>query len=280
MFQWLRRLFSADPNVRQAELEPKVWVRRLIPESPPIQSAPKDAAPFIRRVLRGFDQLEYPILICDTETTGVTEDDRIVSFGAIMLNHMRDQPGGTRDMNFSPVHFLFNPGRPSHPMAQKVHGHTDLELSFQEPFSDRATEIAELFGRAKLVVCHNVAFDLKFIRREMQIAGASIHPRETFCTMRAAQRDAAFPNGRLDDLSRIVGLPRIGATHGALEDAWITMHVFFRMQVGAGITPTPFSALPNPGFENYRSVSTDRPDAAALTKAPRQRSRSKKAPET
>jgi len=288
MFEWLRRLFggtakSAQPAawVRRPMAMPQpgedasVWTRRIIAPSGVDARRPAIDRDTNRRLLGSFDRLDFPILVFDTETTGVMDDDRVVSFGAVMLNSMQQKPDGSRNMNFAPTHFVFNPGRSSHPMAQKVHGHTDHELSFQEPFAARAAEIAELFERARLVVCHNVAFDLKFIEREMRLAGVGMRGRETFCTMRAAQRDPALPNGKLDDLARLIGMPRAGAHHGALEDAWITMHVFFRLKVGPGIAPTPFSALPNPGFENYRAVTP--PESAPTLVAKRRRT--KKAPD-
>jgi len=57
-------------------------------------------------------------IVFDTETTGVSRADRVVSLAAIPLDAGL-QPSGPG------VHLVFNPGRPSHPMARATHGLAD-----------------------------------------------------------------------------------------------------------------------------------------------------------
>lgn len=218
--------------------------------------APKRDAPdsvLIANGLRNFEDLPYPILFVDTETTGLTERDRVVTLGAILLRGARGGAGGTKNLDLTYFHFIFSPGVASHPRALAVHGHPDDVLARQEEFAARAGEIGHIFEQANLVVGHNIDFDLRFLRREMLVADRVLPEKNTFCTMKSARDRGAFPDAKLSTIARSIGVPR-GQTHrGALEDAWIAMNIYFKLEVGHAVVAVPFSVVPNPGFENFRA---------------------------
>ena len=220
-------------------------------------------------MLRGFGKIPCPVLFLDTETTGLTDADRVVSFGAVLLKSAAEGANGSQDLNLSATHFLFNPGRDSHPQARAVHGHSDWELSHQEPFSERAGEILELFRQARLIVGHNIEFDMKFLLREFSHIGIEPKFPQTYCTMRNARASPMFTSAKLSDLAVLVRVPRASDRHGALEDAWIAMHVYFHMEVSAAIKPIPFSIVNEPGFENYREPPTAPIEARKPPRKPR-----------
>lgn len=172
-----------------------------------------------------IDNLPSTIAAVDVETTGLTEDDRIVSIGAFWLS-----TAALRDGSFpvSYLHLIFNPERKSHWAARKVHGFSSSLLSKQEPFAAYATQISLFLNSAEMVIAHNAAFDLKFINRELRSANVEPIKAKTHCTMQAC-RDAGITPGKLDDVCARFEMARAGRTHGALEDAWLALMVFLWM---------------------------------------------------
>ena len=72
------------------------------------------------------------------------------------------------------------------PSSQAVHGF-DMEmlerLSEGIRFEDRAGEILRDFSSCEMMVGHNVAFDERFLRAEMERAGFEMPKIKPFCTM-------------------------------------------------------------------------------------------------
>lgn len=166
-------------------------------------------------------------VVFDTETTGVSGADRVVSLAAIPLDAGLHPSGPV-------LHLVFNPGRPSHPAARAVHGLADAYLARQPRFADHAEEVRALF-RGRVLVAHNLAFDTRMLAQEFAALGAlGLAGRGRYCTMLAFRaRHAGQPAG-LDPVLRHFGLPvragaAHGAFHGAFEDAMLAMHVLHRM---------------------------------------------------
>lgn len=162
------------------------------------------------------------LLFIDTETTGLTYDDRVITFGYVELDleALRDGADAART-----GHFIFNPGRPSNPFAAAVHGYDDWDLKFQPDFSAHADELLLPFERAQCVIAHNAAFDERFMRTEFSLSGHTLAPAKFDCTMRAYKKKHARPGG-LDKVLDHMGLRSRGKQHGALEDAWLCMQVW------------------------------------------------------
>ncbi|ACA15916.1 Exonuclease RNase T and DNA polymerase III [Methylobacterium sp. 4-46] len=167
------------------------------------------------------------LLAVDVETTGLGAEDRVVSFGAVLLDTATLLGG-------SPVlachHLIFDPGRPSHPRAEAVHGYDDWLLRHQDPARGHLDAVAALLAGADLVVAHNAAFDLGFLAREFRAAGRPDPARPTYCTMEAYRRRGEPGSSALDAVCRRVKLARAGARHGALEDAWLALRVYLWLQ--------------------------------------------------
>lgn len=70
--------------------------------------------------------------------------------------------------------------------SQGVHGFSMemLEtLSGGKTFSDRAEEIHEDFSKAEMIVGHNVAFDIRFLKAEFERCSLGFPKARPFCTM-------------------------------------------------------------------------------------------------
>lgn len=166
------------------------------------------------------------IIFLDTETTGLSSNDRIVSFAGILLHDAEAKNGGPR---IETVHLIFNPGRPSHPMAQRAHGHDDSTLSHQNPFKLFASDIRDFIHQADLMVAHNADFDLKFLNREMKKAKLPQIETPSFCTMEAWRDTGRGGPATLDAVAKRFGVARKTKQHSPLEDSWLAMRVFLAL---------------------------------------------------
>jgi DNA polymerase-3 subunit epsilon len=167
-------------------------------------------------------------IFLDTETTGLAAEsgDRIVEIGGIEFVNRR--PSGRT------LHHYFNPERPNHEDAVKVHGLTDTFLADKPRFAELAREIAEFLEGAELVI-HNAAFDVSFL--DAEFARASLPPvgRIARITDSLAMAREMFPgkSNSLDALCRRLEVDNSGRElHGALLDAGLLAEVYIRMTRG------------------------------------------------
>jgi DNA polymerase-3 subunit epsilon len=161
------------------------------------------------------------LLFVDTETTGLTYEDRVITVGLVELDLAALTKGQTAVRT---RHMIFNPGRPSNPFAAAVHGYQDWTLASQPRFRDHAEELLPYFEQADQVLAHNAAFDERFLRTEFRHADIDLPSAKFQCTLRAYKRKHQRPGG-LDRVLEHMGMKSRGKQHGALEDAWFCMLV-------------------------------------------------------
>jgi DNA polymerase III epsilon subunit-like protein len=125
------------------------------------------------------------VAFVDVETTGLTGDDRVVSFAGILL-HTPELANKRLNLNY--VHFICDPGHNSHPRAESIHGLTDWCLRHQKTFAENVDGVIAVLNDADLIVAHNVDFDLPFINREFRAAGHPVLAKRTYCTMQACRQ--------------------------------------------------------------------------------------------
>ncbi len=195
------------------------------------------------------------IAFMDVETTGLEGRDRVVTLAIILLHVPLEIVDETSiPLRFEILHRIYNPGRDCNPAASQIHGHSDWELRHQPFFKEEAEEVSEFLGGVDLVVCHNAKFDLKFVNREL--AKASMPPilADSFCTMEVYRLMYDGPSS-LNSVIRRMGLKRERNKHGALEDAWLAMNVFFMLK-GTGIVLDFSSSLTEDqrNLQNLRDV--------------------------
>lgn len=165
------------------------------------------------------------IAFADVETTGLHSRDRIVTL-AVALMSLKEIEQGT--LNVSYINRIYNPGIKCHPAAERVHGLDDWTLRHQPFFVEEAFEVREFIHRAGLICCHNASFDLAFIEREFlhsQLAPIQI---PSYCTM-IHYRQQYSGSASLANCSAQLGLSRKTKLHGALEDVFLTMNVWLKL---------------------------------------------------
>lgn len=178
-------------------------------------------------------------VVIDCETTGLSPaaGDRMVSFAAIEV--VDALPTGRA------LHFLFNPGRPSHWAARKVHGLSNGLLACQPAFADHADEIVAFVAGAPLVG-HNLRFDVRFLNGELAGAGRETWAGRSVCTLERFK--ARFPGQRasLDHACGMFGIDVSARArrHGAFLDAALTCGLYQVLVAGQAAPLLPPLDLP------------------------------------
>jgi DNA polymerase-3 subunit epsilon len=168
-------------------------------------------------------------IFLDTETTGLdaAAGDRIVEIGCIEMV--------SRRLTGRHLHLYFNPERPVHPEALRVHGLTDEFLADKPRFAEGAPQVLEFVQGAELII-HNAAFDTGFLNEEFKRLGRPpIQDLTARITDSLAMARELFPgkSNSLDALCRRLEVDNSHrAFHGALLDAGLLAEVYVRMTRG------------------------------------------------
>jgi DNA polymerase-3 subunit epsilon len=166
------------------------------------------------------------IVAVDVETTGLHSSDRIITFGGLRLN-LTDLSNDNFQLDW--LYFIADPGKKSHPKAEEVHGYSDWFLRHQEPFSENANVASDFISSGDIVIAHNASFDCEFIDREYRLLGRPAPQYKSYCTMNRYRQSGLPGRASLGAICEQIGLARIDQKHGALEDAWLALMVYFRL---------------------------------------------------
>jgi DNA polymerase-3 subunit epsilon len=203
-----------------------------------------------RRIGHGpVPKLPNFVVAVDVETTGLHSNDRVVSLGAIWFA-TACLPEDCFPVSY--IHLIFDPGKKSHPKAEQVHGFDDWTLRHQEPFADYATRIRDFLQAGDAIVAHNAEFDMGFIDRELVTAGQRPVDKPIYCTMEGYRTMGCGGSASLKSVCFEMGLQRLGAVHGALEDAWLALMVYLWLH----------------GYEHYKPFNACGPYVEAFNLRP------------
>lgn len=162
----------------------------------------------------------FPLFI-DVETTGLHSNDSVVSLCMILL--YCDQTEMSGKLTFKKLHYIFDPCKKSHPIAEKIHGYDDWTLRHQDLFIEKIKEIQDLINECDLIVAHNVKFDISFLSREFQKCGIKFPDIDTICTM-----EETIGASSLQACAKDIGLYRAREIHDAGEDTKLVMCVYLK----------------------------------------------------
>lgn len=165
--------------------------------------------------------LALDAIVFDTETTGLDASEaRLLQFGAVHI-----EAGALAAARFE---CKVNPGVAIPPASTKIHGLTAESLAGAPTFPEAYARFCG-FAESRVLIGHNVGFDLAILQRECKLAGLKPPQNRMLDTRLLAElcfpRLAGFT---LDALASHLGLAITGR-HDALADAELTARLFLAL---------------------------------------------------
>ncbi|WP_040212112.1 3'-5' exonuclease [Clostridium polynesiense] len=129
------------------------------------------------------------LLFFDTETTGIRPGSICQLSYITVDSSVKPQKTVGKNYFFTVEHMDAE--------AEAVHGFSLeklYELSNGEYFEDRFNDFIKDFYQADVVIGHNVSFDIKFLKHELEGIGELFEPKRLFCTMAYYKNVCRIPN--------------------------------------------------------------------------------------
>jgi DNA polymerase-3 subunit epsilon len=169
---------------------------------------------------RSLASLSYTVF--DTETTGLnpSEGDEIVSVGAVRIVN-------GRLLEHEVFEQLVDPGRAMSPEASRITGIDDAML-LNQPTIGRVLPVFGQFCEDTVLVAHNAAFDMRFLRMKEEATGIRFAQPVLDTLLLSAVIHPDLESHRLEAIAERMGVSPVGR-HTALGDAIMTGEVFLRM---------------------------------------------------
>jgi DNA polymerase-3 subunit epsilon len=160
-------------------------------------------------------------VVFDTETTGLqpSQGDQIVSIAGVRIVNGRILSGESFNR-------IVNPGRPIPAESIRYHGITD-EMAKDKPPADVVLPQFRNYVADAVLVAHNAAFDLKFLRMREKQMGIKFDSPVLDTMILSNFLDGPEAGHSLDDICERHGI-EITDRHTALGDAMVTAAVLLR----------------------------------------------------
>ncbi|MFN3461011.1 MAG: exonuclease domain-containing protein [Oceanibaculum sp.] len=163
-----------------------------------------------------------PAVSLDCETTGLNvATDRVVSAAGIVMH-------GPRLYRHLAYDRLVNPGVPVPASSTAIHGITDAMVADAPPISLVLADLAELL-RGRVVIGHNISFDLAVLRAEAARHGVAWTDPPALCT--ALLFSFLYPRQRDLNMEAVAAMcgAEIEGRHTAFGDCLVTAEIFAGM---------------------------------------------------
>lgn len=170
----------------------------------------------------GKELKDLTYVVFDTETTGLrpSDGDEIISIAAVRIEN-----GKIDEAN--PFTRLVNPGMKIPKESIKYHGITDDMVVNEESIDHVLPAFREYVGNS-ILVAHNAAFDMKFLKLKEDQTGVSFPNLVLDTLLISVFLDHESHNHSLDGITKQMGIT-IEGRHTALGDALATAKVLLKM---------------------------------------------------
>jgi DNA polymerase-3 subunit epsilon len=183
-------------------------------------------------------------LFFDTETTGMVEFKKPHTDPSqpdlLQLAFILDDDDGNTIESFCAILFDEAYGE-IHEKALAVHGISkEKARMFGIPALEGLATFAHVWGKARMLIAHNISFDKKIMKIAFHRSSSLSHPEETlieYCTMRTATPILKLPGKfghkwpTLDEAYRVLVDPEgFEGAHDALNDVKACRAVYYKLQ--------------------------------------------------
>jgi len=230
--QWILHEHPVSaPNVsseRQAmRLQRKEHTRsNLLENDNTYEIIPKNASQMI--VLEIYPLRKGRIVVFDAESTGFSNNDGIIEIAGVEII----------DGVQSGLCFVSRAANEAasciHPLAFKVHGISSAELQRERPIKEVLRNFLCFLKNIDLLVAHNILFDLRMLRQDLERCQLSLPAMRIFCTQRYFRKWKPGLPYDLDSVSSYLQIPkrtvyRADSRHDALSDTLLCTEVYLQM---------------------------------------------------
>ena len=183
----------------------------------------------LREQTMALEKSPYPHdrhVVVDLETTGLSprHGHRVIEIGAVAVED------GAVVGEFTT---LIDAGVPIPPAVQAIHGITDEMLEGQPP-PEEVFPRFYAFIAGSILVAHNAAFDIRFLRHEFARLKMNL-PHRHLCTLEMSRlRLPRLPDHTLETiyLHLFPGADFLRQNHRALDDARMTARIWMKIEGG------------------------------------------------
>lgn len=209
--------FGLDRLLKARELD-----HRSLPARPEFYDFDDLNQPMHIAEMGGRKLRELSFVVFDTETTGLrpSQGDEVISIAGVRVANGVMDRGDT----FSR---LVNPGKPIPKDSIQYHGITD-DMVADEPGLDVVLPAFKDYVGTSMLVAHNAAFDMKFLRLKEASLGIRFDNLVLDTLLLSVFLEHESQNHSLDAIAERMGI-NIDGRHTALGDSFATAEILIRM---------------------------------------------------